>query len=287
MSLQALQGIFPRRLHFGNKVKMLIFFLLLAGLAYSIITERNPISDLKIQVEQWVPNLLNLASPSQLAKPEIRVVQRTSTTIQFEWDEVAGAQAYQYRYAVAAGGHSEWKKLSSLGLRIVSLNSGERIEIEFRASNGTKHSEISAISARTLPAPTEMVALLAPASATATPSFAPDSTITPSPSATASATATASFTPELTSTSSATATSSPTGTATSQIMEVATTGDSGANARACPQFNCRIRASLRPGTAIQALGQVPGDNLGGNSTWIEFEHNGAMAYMHSSLLKAQ
>ena len=70
-------------------------------------------------------------------------------------------------------------------------------------------------------------------------------------------------------------------------MEVETTGDSGANARACPQFNCRIRASLRPGTTIQALDQVPGDNLGGNSTWIEFEHNGAMAYMHSSLLKAK
>ena len=119
--------------------------------------------------------------------------------------------------------------------------------------------------------------LLSSARASASPTRRPTSTWTP----------TATDTPSPTATDAPTSTRRPTATAASATgvtMYVRTRGNAGANVRACPRTTCGIIGGLSPGASVQALERVEGEAVYGNSEWVQFEHNDAAAYIHSSLV---
>lgn len=69
---------------------------------------------------------------------------------------------------------------------------------------------------------------------------------------------------------------------------VTTPNNEGANVRDCPwTTTCDIIGGLKPGAEIQALGQVEGEAVNENNEWIEFRHNGELAYVHGSLVSTK
>ena len=111
----------------------------------------------------------------------------------------------------------------------------------------------------------------------------PTSTSTWTPTVTDMPTATQ--TPTATDTDVPTATDRPTSTRAAGVtMYVRTRNNAGANVRVCPRTTCGIVGGLSPGASIQALGRVEGEEVYGNSEWVQFEHNDTVAYVHGSLV---
>ena len=149
--------------------------------------------------------------------------------------------------------------------------------------------------------------LLSSARASASPTrrptstWTPTSTQTPSPTASDTDVPTVTDMPTPTATDAPTSTQTPTPTATDTptsiqrptaaraagvTMYVRTRGNAGANVRACPSTTCGIVGGLSFGASIQALERVEGEAVYGNSEWVQFEHNDAVAYIHSSLVSS-
>ena len=116
----------------------------------------------------------------------------------------------------------------------------------------------------------------------------PTLTSTPHPTLTSTPRPTLTSTPRPTLTSTPrptlTSTSTPIPTATRATWYVTVRDGMSARVRDCPQTDCGIIGGLEPDAAIQALGQVVGEEVNGSSAWIQFEHSGAAAYIHSSLV---
>lgn len=68
-------------------------------------------------------------------------------------------------------------------------------------------------------------------------------------------------------------------------MFVETRNNRGANVRACPGTHCNILITLRPGDEIQVLARVNGESVYNSREWMQFEHNGELAFIHSALVE--
>ena len=124
-------------------------------------------------------------------------------------------------------------------------------------------------------------------SLSANPTRRPTSTKRPTSTRTSTATRTATSTKTYTPTATLTLTSAPRPTATKAVYYVTTRNNAGARVRDCPSRACAIIGGLKPGAEIQALERVEGEEVNGNNEWIEFRHDGELAYIHSSLVSTK
>lgn len=188
-----------------------------------------------------------------------------------------------------------------VGSRIVALRyengqrvGGDNVWIKFAQGEALLYVHRSVLTRRPPLAAATKVPTIAPTIAATTETTLPP---TAKPSATDTAeptpTATSSATDAATETATATATDTPAPTATYtetvtevevEILIVETVNNLNARVRACASINCEILGRLRPGDAVQPLGQVEGQTVNGSAIWIEFEFQGAPAFIHSSLL---
>ncbi len=191
-------------------------------------------------------------------------------------------------------------EILDVGSRIVALRyeNGQRVEgdnvwIKFAKGEALLYVHRSVLTRRPpVAAPTKVpttaptiavtkeTALPPTATPSATDTAAPALTATsiPTDAATETATATVTDTPAPTSTYTETATEVG-------ILIVETVNNLNARVRACASTNCEIVGRLRPGDAVQPIEQVEGQTVNGSAIWIEFEFQGAPAFIHSSLLK--
>ncbi len=176
--------------------------------------------------------------------------------------------------------------LLEVGFRLVSLRyqrgepvKGDTIWIAFAHKGRVQFVHRSQLSTRppivaTTELPTQKPAL------TATPLPATDLVVS-----TAIATETATATPTETATLAPTSTFTATATEVEiEVLVVETVNNLNARVRACPSTDCEIVGRLRPGDALQPSGQAEGETVNDSGIWIEFEFQGEIAYIHSSLL---
>lgn len=196
-----------------------------------------------------------------------------------------------------------------VGSRIVALRyeNGQRVQgdnvwIKFAQGEAllyvhrsvlTRRPPLAAATKLPTTAPTKLPPTIAATTETTLPTTAPTiaatDTAEPTPTATSSATdaATATETATVTVTDAPAPTATYTETVTEvevEILIVETVNNLNARVRACASTNCEILGRLRPGDAVQPLGQVEGQTVNGSAIWIEFEFQGAPAFIHSSLL---
>ena len=191
-----------------------------------------------------------------------------------------------------------------VGSRIVALRyeNGQRVQgdnvwIKFAQGEAllyvhrsvlTRRPPLTAATKLPTTAPTKLPPTIAATTETTLPPTAkPSATDTAEPTLTA----TSSATDAATETATATVTDAPTATYTEtatevevEILIVETLNNLNARVRACASINCEILGRLRPGDAVQPLGQVEGQTVNDSAIWIEFEFQGAPAFIHSSLL---
>ena len=189
-----------------------------------------------------------------LARPNLAVRSITAHSIAFSWSAVRGADRYEYRYQVNNPPPTRWQVAYGFLERIGGLSAGDRVILEVRAAAENARSPSASMSVET--------------NSSAQPSERP--TKVPSTDVPPTATATLIATPEA--------------TATYRTMFVETRGNRGANARACPQTNCDILVTLRPGDKIRPTGSVEGEVVYGTALWYAFEFNGQSAYVHGELV---
>ncbi len=186
-----------------------------------------------------------------------------------------------------------------VGSRIVALRyengqrvGGDNVWIKFAQGEALLYVHRSVLTRRPPLAAATKVPTIAPTIAATTettlpPTAKPSATDTaePTPTATSSATDAATETATVTATDAPTATYTETATEVEvEILIVETLNNLNARVRACASTNCEILGRLRPGDAVQPLGQVEGQTVNGSAIWIEFEFQGAPAFIHSSLL---
>jgi hypothetical protein len=93
--------------------------------------------------------------------------------------------------------------------------------------------------------------------------------------------------PSATSTVAATATERPPPTVTvppAPNYVVETERNVNANIRACPSTDCDIVAKLSPGTEVEVMDSVKGENVYETDIWLEIRLDGASAFIHSELV---
>ncbi len=204
------------------------------------------------------PTSTPASSPAarMLARPNLAVRSITAHSIAFSWSAVRGSDRYEYRYQVNNPPPTRWQVAYGFLERIGGLSAGDRVILEVRAAAENARSPIASISVET--------------NSSAQPSERP--TKVPSTDVPPTATATLIATPEA--------------TATYRTMFVETRGNRGANARACPQTNCDILVTLRPGAEILLAFSAEGEVVFGTALWYAFEYDGRPAYIHSELVVA-
>ena len=80
----------------------------------------------------------------------------------------------------------------------------------------------------------------------------------------------------------------PTATATiAPGVTMYVSANEGANVRDCPRTTCGIIGGLSLGANIQALEWVEGEEVNENNEWIEFRHDGELAYVHGGLVSTK
>lgn len=69
---------------------------------------------------------------------------------------------------------------------------------------------------------------------------------------------------------------------------VNTLNNKSAAVRSCPRrtVDCAVIVGLLPGDVVQPQEAVAGESVNGNVIWFKFNHNGRIAYIHSSLVTA-
>ena len=140
----------PRPRNRRGKLFVLLFAMLLFGLLYQPLSNRDLFEDLQ--------NLIGtelLATPQvALSKPIAGVVSLSWTSVDFAWNAVPGATRYQYRYAVNDGGFSIWQSTNGLYRSLSDLDPWDQIIFEVIAIRGDELSPVTRLTARNNVAPT-------------------------------------------------------------------------------------------------------------------------------------
>ena len=233
-------------------------------------------------------------------RANVRSCARTSCQILGRLDPGASIQSLRRVNGERVNGSNQWIRFSYQG-RTAYIHGG-LVSSARAAASPTQRPTSTATDAPTAtqtPIATDTDVPTATDMPTSTSTWTP--TVTDMPTATQTPTATDTDVPTATDTSTATqtptATDMPTSTrrptstaqptstrAAGVTMYVRTRGNAGANVRACPRTTCGIIGGLSPGASIQTLGRVEGEEVYGNSEWVQFEHNDTVAYVHGSLV---
>ena len=229
-------------------------------------------------------------------RANVRSCARTSCQILGRLDPGASIQSLRRVNGERVNGSSQWIRFSYQG-RSAYIHGGLVSSARSAASPAQRPTSTvtDAPTATQTPIATDTDVPTATDMPTSTSTWTP--TVTDMPTATQTPTATDTDVPTATDTSTSTqtptatdtdiptATDMPTPTRAAGVtMYVRTRGNAGANVRACPRTICGIVGGLSPGASIQALGRVEGEEVYGNSEWVQFEHNDTVAYVHGSLV---
>ena len=239
-------------------------------------------------------------------RANVRSCPRTSCTVRATFPSGARIQSSRRVQGQRINGNNQWVRFSYQG-RTAYIHSGlvslaEPAVSPTRRPTSTKrptaiHTDVPTATdtltstqtppptATDMPTSTRRPTSTSTQTPTATDTNVPTATDTPIPTATDTPAPTER--PTSTSTHTPTSTAQPTSTRAAGVtMYVRTRGNAGANVRACPRTACGIIGGLNPGAEIQALGQVEGEEVYGNSEWVRFEHSDTVAYVHGSLVSS-
>jgi len=140
----------PRPRNRRGKFFVLLFAMLLFGLLYQPLSNRDLFEDLQ--------NLIGTESQDSpqaaLSKPVARVASISQTSVEFAWKAAPGATNYRYRYALNEGGFSIWQSTNSHYRLLSGLDPGDRIIFELLALRGNELTPVTRLTARTKVAPT-------------------------------------------------------------------------------------------------------------------------------------
>ena len=217
-------------------------------------------------------------------RANVRACARTSCQILGRLNPDAKIQSLRQVNGERVNGSNQWIRFSYQG-RTAYIHSG--LVSSARAAASPTQRPTSTATDTDVPTATDMPT--ATSTWTLTVTDMPTSTQTPTATdtdvPTATDTSTATQTPTATDTDVPTATDMPTSTRAAGVtMYVRTRNNAGANVRVCPRTTCGIVGGLSPGADIQTLGRVEGEEVYGNSEWVQFEHNDTVAYVHGSLV---
>ncbi|MCE2472430.1 MAG: hypothetical protein J4G18_11145, partial [Anaerolineae bacterium] len=146
----------PRSRNRRSKFIGMLFFLLLLGLLYQPLTQRDLIADIRslketVQSRAVTTQPQQVTSQDSLLKPIAHVASKSQTSVNFAWRAASGAVIFQYRYAVNDGDFSDWRGTDRRGIVLSDLEPGDRVNFELRMMRGGEHSPVTTLRTNTSP----------------------------------------------------------------------------------------------------------------------------------------
>ena len=256
-----------RRFSLLHRLTQLLILVLVAGLGYGLLTERDPVEDLLVLLP---------ADMTTTTEPQLRLVSKSAEWVRIAWDRVPGL-SYELRFKLDGGRYSSWESKTnglSVGYYVRGgLQPDSSYTFQMRAWRGPVVSALGTLAVRTGSAPTVAARSTTAFSATHTP-IPPENTATSLP-------------PTASAAHSSVATVASTVIPTLGSYFVETANNMNANVRACPHMrtSCEIVARLAPGTEVMALARAQGDAYGNSREWLRVSHEGMEGFVHAVLLE--